>query len=633
LAFTVLPLEVGAGGPARKLSAPRRDIARYADNMRDRGHPIMPGSEKVVARQIRAAEKARARSLDARIDDAMVDALNDRFARAQRLSAPRQNILFGFTRLVDARVRFDHHALTALAERVDPAAFSRYFRRGPHANDTWGEKGVIDEMAELTAALTYHLKFNQGKSLQVSISPSLKQELEGSLAKGNGAGPIPLKRVLGGASAFGANMAAALGHNARFHSAETPSVEQSALFTRRVRVVTKQTGPRGRQAGAVADPTSPTKVNYIIDIPAAETYDIFGERAQAPGEDSRIIVSTRANYPPVFDPRMTRAELRELARQNDILFKVGLHYLSAEPPQQAARTGRLLRTQLRLMRRANPRLYIHYSYVVPKDAAREGELFEYTDGLIDSIDLNAVELTGLCRNLHGARLQGKTVTMPDIVFEDGDPEDPRRVYELAVALQKATGMERVRVHARWMDMVVVKTDAHKPLAHKRMQAEARASHASRALATMKVANESGEIAKASDRWTVLPSLPADGIATVMKLADHLAEKNVLAPSDRRRFVIEGTHVATRSNGLSIAATPAREYHDMTGSKVSAGDTLALGALLEVGHDLLRPAPLKPVVPALLPIDYGVTAGSPALPGGDRSRRLDIGVYLHPAPSR
>src|SRR5690606_26229238 len=94
-------------------------------------------------------------------------------------------------------------------------------------------------------------------------------------------------------------------------------------------------------------------------------------------------------------------------------------------------TGAEVRRQLQIMKAANRNLYIHYSYVVPKDARREHELFEYIDGYVDSIDLNATELTNLCRNLHGARLQGKRVSMPKIVFEEGNAEDPRRIYELA----------------------------------------------------------------------------------------------------------------------------------------------------------------------------------------------------------
>ena len=178
--------------------------------------------------------------------------------------------------------------------------------------------------------------------------------------------------------------------------------------------------------------------------------------------------------------------------------------------------------------------------------------------------------------------------MPSLAHKNGNPENPTRIFTLARALLEATQTERVRIHARWFDLTLVRTNKNVGTAVERMKRESSANHFARAVTTNKVANPSGQIRTAKDRWPVVASLPARSFQEVGKLIDHVARTRSLSATQKEGFRSSEILMAAKNGGVSIVVTPAREFYDFSGGLISAGDTLALTALQAVGPELLNP---------------------------------------------
>jgi len=539
---------------------------------------------------IRKAEQARAKKLSRALTPALLRSVNERFARAQRMRPPKQRILYGFSPLVDQKLSLSPQSVGALLQKGNKARFVQFLKRGPRGG-TWGKDGVVDDVDELAAAIYHHETQGGGKAKQFAISSRLGHSLAKSLEK------VPYKRDPGGAALFGSNISASFGEVAvSFHSAQVPSPMQARMFSKRVRFVTHKTGPGGLPAAQAADPESSTKINFILEVPKGQRLSFHGRKVVT-GDYHRTVLSSQATYHPVFDPRLSNKQLRALARGNDTLVLAGIHYLTGLPKAQAKKEGARLRRQLSVMRAANPNLYVHYSYVVPRSGKLESQLFRQLDGLVDSIDLNSAELGQLSKNIHRRRIQAgkRASSMPAISRQSGprvNVERPARIYASARALIDATGYERVRIHARWFDLTLVRTDATEAGARTRLSREARASFHARAVTTNKVANPNGRIREAADRWPVVSSMPAEAFREVEKTVNAIARTHGLGNAAKQQLMETGIHVATSPGGVSIALTPAREFYDFSGGLISAGDTLALTALQAVGPRWLKPLATK-----------------------------------------
>ncbi len=579
LVVLCLTLPADAGGrPGRKAGSYKKDLGAYARKAGVR----TTGKSRSVERRIVDKEVRKAKRLGLPNASKVVRAANRRFQKAQRMVPPRQRILYGFSHLVDQKLSVKQSVVDALMRVVDKKKFDSYLARGPKKNGTWGRSGLIDDPSELAAAILHHERYGAGKAKQLSISANLQKKLQAAFEG------LPVDSAPGGAGLFGANISSSFENvKVSFHSPQIPSPLQAGLFSPKIRVVTPETDAKGLAPNAVAKVGGDTKINFAFETQAGQELNFGGEKVKT-GPYHRIILSSKATYDPVFDPKLTKTQLRELARSNDIFVAVGLHYLTGLSPALAKKRGALLRRQLKTMREANPSLYVHNSYVVPRNGALEAQLFSQIHGLYDSIDLNSAELTQLARNLDGATLGDRKVRMPSLAHKNGNPENPTRIFTLARALLEATQTERVRIHARWFDLTLVRTNKNVGTAVERMKRESSANHFARAVTTNKVANPSGQIRTAKDRWPVVASLPARSFQEVGKLIDHVARTRSLSATQKEGFRSSEILMAAKNGGVSIVVTPAREFYDFSGGLISAGDTLALTALQAVGPELLNP---------------------------------------------
>jgi ADP-dependent phosphofructokinase/glucokinase len=573
-----------AGG----LSAPQRELEAHAAQL-----GIAPPGRNSLARVRRAIvdrELELARAADPRNHAQLVSRLMQRFDQAQALAPAPLHVLFGFSRMIDAKATLSPHVLSHAAAKLIAGGLRRdalleLIDRGP-AGGGWG---VIDRPERLVAAIIRHQLVGEGKSLQLAISAEVGRWLEEVWRDTQ----TPLRRSTGGAANFGANLAATLpGVRVTFHSAQAISPEQAERFTPGVRVVTANSGPRGVPASEAADPSAPTKVNYSLEAPGNLAFSILGEdrlsvdgqvrRLTTPADDGRIILSTAASYPPVFDPKMGKTGLTALARENDLFVAVGLHYLANYEGAELASTAGRLRWQLGFMKRVNPRLYIHYQYVRARDPKKEWEVFRAVRGRIDSMSLNAVELDDLLANLDGHVLDPSSgpLHIPKLpVATRAEIEDPVRMEARGRALLDAMGLERLHLHGFDVDLILVRGgDAE------RMGREGLAAMKGRQAGVNKVVGESGEIRSPADHFRVLPTLSANGLRAVQRYADHVAARDRLPEAAREAIVVEGRYVPgpqgdSDRDRVAVSITPTRHFHANAGGLVSLGDTLDITTLV------------------------------------------------------
>jgi hypothetical protein len=524
-----------------------------------------------LSKAIVSAEVAKAAQIDPRSTPAFTKRWYRRFSRAQDLKPAKQRVLFGFSRLIDAKVKVTPGFASALSTHaeLDPTTLASARRAGPRPDGTWG---VIDSPEKLVAAMEHDKLHGGGASLQLQISPAVSAWLERVIAQ---TGTV-VSRAVGGAAAYGANLATHFnGTQVSFHSAQTVSPEQARGFVPRVRIVTRESGPRGVSSRnpRASDPTSPTKTNYIL------------ESVGTGRNVGRIILSTEATYPPTFDPSMGKKELGALARANDVFIMVGPHYLTGYEPRQLERTGLRLRWQLREMRRANPDLLVHYQYVRAKDPTKEWRTFRLLDGMIDSLSLNATELGALVENLagHPIRMNGGTVRLPKLppATSRDDLEQPARIHQLATALIQGLGIERLHIHAYDVDMILVRGGSAA-----RMHREGQAALKGRQLGINKVVNPSGQVRYRREGWPLIPTLEGQSLGTLHRFADALQTGGKIDQRGRALLVEQGLFM-DRSSGISVSVTPTRQFHLDPGGRVSLGDTFDITTLLHAHRPAAR----------------------------------------------
>jgi ADP-dependent phosphofructokinase/glucokinase len=549
-------------------------------------HSLVALDKAVLRQEARLAEQA-----DPRNTPSFVARYQHRFARAQRMRPRTSRVLFGFTRLIDAKVMLSPALIETAAKdgAVDRARLLALIDSGP-AMGTWGS---IDDPTTLLAAVLRHQVAGEGKSLQLQITSKLSQWLETVLARGN----FKVKRSVGGAAAFGANLVSVFpGTRVTFHSAQTVSPEQARGFTRGVRVVTASTSAKGAPARRVADPEAPTKINYIIEsgagvllpridrtAPGAEALlrvDGRWRAARTADLAGRIILSTQASYDPTFDPKLKRAQLEQLARFNDVFVLVGLHYLTSYEPSELARVARRLERQLRVLRAANPELYVHYQYVRAKNVENEWRAFRAVHGLIDSMSLNATELRALARALQGKRLEPRRRTVRIEALGEQNQEDerqaqeePSEIYRLGQELMLALGLRRLHVHGYDVDLILQRNGNARS-----MRRQSMAAMKGRQVGVNKVVGASGEIRRSADLWPVTPSVSGQGLGALQRFGDFLAREEGLNPAARQRVVESGIYL-DGADGVSVAISPSRRFNTIRGGLVSLGDTLDLTTLV------------------------------------------------------
>lgn len=497
---------------------------------------------------------------------------------AQALTATPHSALFGFTRLIDARFRLTPEVLDALVETCAGehngiARLLENIEHGPKAGEDWGRRPR--DKVELVAALVRQLALGWGASLQLAISNELARWMSHEVERAGG----ELHESMGGAAAFGANLAGTFAHvTPRFFIDGKLPGKIHQTFGPRIELVAKTGISHTREP--LVDDALPARINFSCEyrqgwafhVQGRERLPIDGEiRSLRPGGTGRVILGTPTEFSPGFGD-VPEETLERLGRGHAFFFLVGPHYFTGETKDRARSLATQLAKQLDALRRGNPSMLRHYQYVVPKRDENELPVMESLRGHIESLSLNAVELPGLQTRLAAGGI-GAPVLPPDAPREES--EEVENVLAGAAMLRECMQLQRVHIHGAAGDLVVCPTPAdpgRMVLTHLR----------ARQLASMKAANRSGQLRDAEDVWTIAPVVTAQGLAGVHSFADALRDRFALNAQTHAE-IIERWYWSDRRTGLTWAFVPTRGIHEDTGGKVSLGDTMDLVPLLLAEH--------------------------------------------------
>jgi ADP-dependent phosphofructokinase/glucokinase len=566
---------------AQKKQTEQRELLAHAKGL----GVVVDGAVSVDA--IVAAELGAAQKLDPRVTSADMARAKDRARRAKDLVPVRQQVLSGFTRVVDAKLQLTPALVAALAADIGKDAVDLLL----NAIDKGPGNGAIAfsppaGKVELVASIVRQLVLGQGASLQLPIAAEHAAWIEG-LASSSGS---PVKLAMGGAGAFAANLMSALpGVRPRFFSKDTLPEKIAERFADRVEVVDG--------AGAIGPAlkhkdNTPARVNFACEYNAGETLSVAGRTslkvngktvALTTSGAGRVILGTKAkDVAPGFDG-VDDAVLQKLGREHDLFFFVGSHYLTQHAPAVAKAQAAELGRALDVMKAANPKLVRHLQYVVPKVAAHEAAVLGALKGHVESLSMNAVEVPMLVDRLHSAGLC-RTDQDPNLPREQA--EEPASMLAGALGVKEGLGLNRVHLHGLYGDLVVV-DDANVDVERTRL-----ALLRARQLASMKAANASGEIKGKDDLFDVVPVVQGRCLAAVQRFADAVQARFGL--SDDARAAVARDWVYVDADQRAFFFVPSRGIHDRTGGTVSLGDTIDASALV-----FSKPDPRPPTLPQLM----------------------------------
>jgi ADP-dependent phosphofructokinase/glucokinase len=556
--------------PSTTASAPVKTASKNPAAARELlGHTLELGItiEGDVASKIQHAELARGKTVDARVSSEDMQRAAAWSQQAELLQPARQRDLFGFTRVVDAKAELSPRTLDFLAHACgDTAALMHAIDHGPGSGDIAWQTPATP--VELVASLVRQLALGGGASRQITVEPSLATWVERTLA----AAGVAVKKSMGGAGAFAANLASAIGTESTFFSAERVPHAIAERFAPGVRAVDRD-GKSG--AASDGDANLGARINTSLEYGAGEHFALLGgesvrvngvERKIVPAGTGRVILGTKAkDVKPGFDGVST-STLEKIARDHDVFFFVGAHYLT-QSPEDAAKLADALST----MKRANPSLLLHAQYVVPKVHDTEPAVWGALKGKIDSLALNSVEVAPFVDSLYDGGL-AKLDLDPHLPKEAA--EDAAHMLEGALAIRDALDLQRVALHGLEGDLVVSKPGMPGAVDPRR---QTLALLKARQLASNKTANDSGEIKSADDIFAVVPSVRGTGLAAVHRFADSVQHHFRL--SDAERDLVAERWWFKCDDGNVIHFVPSRGIHDRTGGTVSLGDTIDSAALL------------------------------------------------------
>ena len=158
------------------------------------------------------------------------------------------------------------------------------------------------------------------------------------------------------------------------------------------------------------------------------------------------------------------------------------------------------------------------------------------------------------------------------------PRDAKDVYmdamlESALCIKDGMALSRVHFHGLLGDLIVI-DDAPGVDVDRTRLALLRA----RQLASMKAANDSGEIKGADDLCDLLPVVQGKCLAAVERFADVIAARGQLDEAGRAKVVAEW-HYFDESAKQHVFFVPSRGIHERSGGTVSLGDTIDIAALV------------------------------------------------------
>ena len=560
--------------PALLLPASRSDHNKGSEQRELKAHALsLHCGESVL--EMAAAELAAATAVDPRVTVADLDRAVDRARRAKDLIPVRQSVLCGFTRVVDVKLKltpaFVAHLCADVAQK-DQQLLLEAIDKGPGPPSLPGTIAFPQPQGkvELMASLLRQLVLGDGASLQIPIDGVLAAWLEQQATIAQ----VPTSTALGGAAAFAANLMSALPNvRPRFFSRDPLPSKIAARFSPRVEVVNSQgaTTTKHRDQSAA-------RLNFSCEYDSAQAMPVCGHSSLKmngvvvsliSSGSGRVILGSKAkDVEPGFSGVDDDA-LAKMGQQHDLFFIVGTHYLTQSAAPVAAAQAANLGRALDVMKVANPKLVRHLQYVVPKLAAHEAVVFGALKGHVESLSMNVVEVGGLVDRLHAAglsRLDDNPNRTPETA------EDAEVMIPGARAIKDALGLSRVHLHGMYGDLIVA--NANDVDVDRTRLALLRA----RQLASMKAANESGEIKAEADVFDVVPLVQGRCLAAVQRFADALTLEHGLDSAARAAIVRDWCWVLPTTNEL-ILFVPSRGIHDRTGGTVSLGDTIDASALV------------------------------------------------------
>lgn len=530
------------------------------------------------ASAIAAAERSAAIAADPRVTTAAFDRACDRARRAISLQPQPQTVLSGFTRVIDAKLTLSPSVVQALCSAVahkdgGPDQLLDAIDHGP------GDGAIVwarpKNLVEFVASIVRQLALGGGASMQLQISAEHAAFLEGVL-KDNGA---PLRLAMGGAGAFASNVLSALPPvRPRFFAHDPLPATIAERFAERVEIVDatgSRTTPHKHSAPSEA------RINFSCEYSAGQALVVLGRKSitinghvvePATSGSGRVILGTKAkDVVPGFGGVSDDA-LATMAQQTDTAFLVGTHYLTQGSPAEAMQAALALARSLQRMKAENPKLLRHHQYVLPKQASNESVVMAATKGSFDSLSMNAVEAPALVARLRGAKM----TTLGAGIDEHQDrtrSEEPAHMIDSALCIKDAMTLSRVHFHGLLGDLIVIDDGPGVDVDRTRL-----ALLRARQLASMKAANDSGEIKCADDLFDVVPVVSGKCLAAVERFADAISSRYHLDEAARSLVAAEWHYFDPRSK-QHLFFVPSRGIHERSGGTVSLGDTIDIAALV------------------------------------------------------
>ncbi len=580
----------GIGKTDRQRATEKRELVAHAQ-LRN----CVPTADGIVAAELKEAQQ-----LDPRVGSADMERAVDRARRAKELVPVRQQVLNGFTRVVDAKMTLTPALVSALCADVGKDAADLLLAaidNGPGPHD--GKGGAIafphpQGKVELVASLVRQLLLGKGASLQLPIDAAQAAWLEQVAAREGS----PIKLAMGGAGAFAANLMSALDNvRPRFFSGEPLPEKIGERFAARVEVVdhtgTSTTPSKHQDA-------SPARMNFACEYNGGEALSVLGRTSLKVNGTStplsvsgsgRVILGTKGKDVTPGFAGVDDAALQKMGRDHDLFFFVGSHYLTAHHPTEALQLATELGRSLDVMKAANPKLVRHLQYVVPKVAAQEAAVLGALKGHVESLSMNAVEVPMLVDRLHGAGLSGVDLD-PNMTRDLA--EEPASMVEGARAIKHGLGLQRVHLHGLLGDLVVVDASFNDGVkgggitlaGGGDVERTRLALLRARQLASMKAANDSGELKSVDDLFDVIPVVEGKCLAALQRFADAMVTAHGL-DDDARAAIVRDWCWVDAKGGEAVFFIPSRGIHDRTGGTVSLGDTIDASALV-FGRSDARP---------------------------------------------
>ena len=369
------------------------------------------------------------------------------------------------------------------------------------------EPKEIKGMRDFYWALLHCVK--TGKALHLPAESEVFEWLEKAF--------VPSEKRIGGQAGIMANQLSAF-HEFVLSYSSLLSPYQAGFFDKSVCFpVVKGKKIVCLQAKKAARVEHATKINWIFEFKANESFKFGGEVFTAP-RSNRLIVSSLTHYLPVFSETFN---LPEVGKAVGVAFLAGFQQLHFDKNFNA--TLEKIKKQIQLLKSKNKALFVHWEYV-PIDDKEVGRKVLKSLGLaVDGMGLNEMELVEVL-NLLGCDKEADRIKKN---------ENSYSLYLGAKKLSDVLKLDRVHVHSFGFQLLVLKKPY--PIALERCRDSLVFSSI---VAALKALKGSGFVTKADlAKHSMLPS--ASGLNQLRALEGGLDEQRMKRHSSfERRALLE-----------------------------------------------------------------------------------------------